>query len=113
MRSGPEPAHHHDGLPLPGDRLFARPVEQEAETTGHYQPVVVVAVFHIVLLCVCAQPGHCDEEDHSENEVPMVGEGAWVELGAEDEEEEGLEEDRKQLHSARRQAAGLRTESKT
>ena len=110
MRSGPESADPHHCLPLRVDCLFARLVEQEAEATGHYQPVVVV--LHNVLLCLCAQPGHCDEEDHGEDEVPMVGEGAWVELGAEDEEEEGLEEDRKQLHSARCQAAGLRTESK-
>ena len=112
MRSGPESADHHHCLPLPVDRLFARLVEQETEATGHYQPVVVVVVLHIVLLCLCAQPGHGDEEDHGEDEVPMVSKGAWIELGAEDEEEEGLEEDRKQLHSARCQAAGLRTESK-
>ena len=53
------------------------------------------------------EPCDGDEKEDSEVKVPDVGQGAGVELGAKDEEEESLEEDRKQLHCAAGQAVGL------
>ena len=58
------------------------------------------------------EPCNGDEEEDSEVKVPDVGQGAGVELGAKDEEEESFKEDCKQLHYAGGQAVGLRTGEK-
>ena len=55
------------------------------------------------------EPCKGDEEEDSEVKVPDVGQGAGVELGAKDEEEESFEEDRKQLHYAAGKAVSLGT----
>ena len=76
-----------------------------------HKPQVTISLdgkhFAMHVHVVHVEPCHGDEEEDSEVKVPDVGQGAWVKLGAEDEEEEGLKEDCKQLHCARRQAVGL------